>query len=50
MDNAQDFDGTGVGLSIVKRIMERHEGQVRFESSLNEGCIFFLSFSKPEIK
>lgn len=46
MDNAQEFDGTGVGLSIVKRIMERHEGQIWFETSLNEGCTFFVSFNK----
>lgn len=46
MDNALEFEGTGVGLSIVKRIMERHEGQVRFESSINEGSTFFVSFNK----
>jgi light-regulated signal transduction histidine kinase (bacteriophytochrome) len=47
MDNAKGFNGNGVGLSIVHRIMERLGGGIRFESKENEGTTFILTFQKP---
>jgi len=44
MDNVKEIDGTGVGLAIVKRIVERHNGRVWFESKLNQGSIFYVAF------
>ncbi len=41
-----EFEGTGVGLSLVKRIIEKHEGNVFAISTLNEGSKF--SFSIPK--
>lgn len=43
-----DFEGSGVGLSIVKRIMEKHDGRIRVESDGKLGSTFIVSFQKPE--
>jgi two-component system, chemotaxis family, sensor kinase Cph1 len=46
LDNAKDFEGTGVGLSIVKRIIEKHHAKIWYESEVDNGTIFYLSFNK----
>lgn len=44
MDNVKDIPGSGVGLAIVKRIVEKHGARIWFESELKAGTIFYIAF------
>ena len=43
LHSAAQFEGTGVGLSTVKRIVERHGGAVRAEAAVGSGAAFFFT-------
>ena len=46
LHSSHEFEGTGIGLALVKKIIEQHQGKIWLESEVNQGTNFFFTIPK----
>lgn len=48
LHNQRDYEGTGIGLAVCKRIVERFGGNIHIESEAGNGCTFHFTANQQE--
>ena len=48
VDPGSEVQGDGIGLNVVKRIVEKHKGKIWVESEVGKGSVFYIELQKNE--